>query len=285
MAKVCKSCLVEKNEGDFYFRKELNKLNNRCKACCVSNKKHVKDPNNKKCKHCGDVKPNSEYQKAGGGKWLQPYCKDCDSARKKVFYEKEKPRIKIQSRSRYEEWRDRQPPKVKKPRKADDKEYVRSRGLEYAQRPESKLRKSEADRKYRERNREKLLIKKKEYYKTKGLEQKKEWQKRAMSDPEFRITKNLRSRIHVALKRGIKSASTMQLLGCTIEEFIKHFENLFKDGMNWTAYMNGEIHIDHIKPCASFDLTKEEEQRICFHYKNLQPLWELDNLKKGSRYG
>ena len=55
------------------------------------------------------------------------------------------------------------------------------------------------------------------------------------------------------------------------------------DGMTWDRFMKGEIQIDHIKPCAEFDLTKEEEQRICFHYKNLQPLWELDNLKKGTK--
>ena len=32
-----------------------------------------------------------------------------------------------------------------------------------------------------------------------------------------------------------------------------------------------------------FDLTKEEEQRKCFHYTNLQPLWQTDNFHKGSK--
>lgn len=40
---------------------------------------------------------------------------------------------------------------------------------------------------------------------------------------------------------------------------------------------------DHIKPCVSFDLTREEEQKKCFHYLNLQPLWAKENLSKGGK--
>ena len=59
-------------------------------------------------------------------------------------------------------------------------------------------------------------------------------------------------------------------------------ENKFEDGMNWDN--QGEWHIDHIKPCDKFDLSKEIEIEKCFHYKNLQPLWGLDNLSKGARW-
>ena len=45
-----------------------------------------------------------------------------------------------------------------------------------------------------------------------------------------------------------------------------------------------EIWIDHIKPCIKFDLRNPEEQRKCFHFTNLQPLWWYDNLKKGANY-
>lgn len=286
MAKVCKSCLAEKYESDFYFRKETGKYKNVCKVCCISCKKIDKDPDNKKCKHCSIVKPNSEYQKAGGGKWLQPYCKTCDEKRKKEWKNKNEDSIKLKNRLKYTEWRNANPvmPKIQKPRKVDDREYIRQRNFKYRSTPEFKAKKSELDRKYREKNKETLTIKKKEYYQSKGLQQAKDWQKRMMSDPEYRVKKNLRGRIYVALKRGVKSASTMKLLGCTIDEFIKHFEGLFNDGMSWSAYMNGKIHIDHIRPCATFDLTKEENQKACFHYKNLQPLWKLDNLKKGKKW-
>lgn len=286
MAKVCKSCLAEKNESDFYFRKELNKLNNRCKACCVSNTKHVKDLENKVCKHCHELKSNSEYQKAGGGKWLQPYCKLCDSIRKRKFYEKDIDGNKLKRNLEYKKWREANPiqPKPQKPRKKDDKDHIRKIRLAYTSTPEFKAKKSQRDRLYREQNREKVIAQKREHYKLKGLQQAKDWQKKMMNDPGYRVKKNLRGRIYVALRRGVKSASTMKLLGCTIDEFVKHFEDLFENGMSWDYYMKGKIHIDHIRPCATFDLTKEEDQKICFHYKNLQPLWKLDNLKKGKKW-
>jgi hypothetical protein len=53
--------------------------------------------------------------------------------------------------------------------------------------------------------------------------------------------------------------------------------------MNWNKFNKGEIHIDHIIPCSSFDLTKSEEQRKCFHYTNTQPLWAKENLSKGAK--
>jgi hypothetical protein len=46
----------------------------------------------------------------------------------------------------------------------------------------------------------------------------------------------------------------------------------------------GEWVVDHIRPCASFNLINIDEQKECFNYKNLQPLWALDNLQKGSKY-
>lgn len=122
---------------------------------------------------------------------------------------------------------------------------------------------------------------KKQYYALKGNEMAKAWQKKNMNNIEFRTKKRLRGRIYVALKRGIKSESTMKLLGCSIDYFKKYFESLFTDGMNWNVYLKGGIHIDHIIPCKNFDLTNSEEQHKCFHYSNLQPLWELDNLRKG----
>jgi len=100
-------------------------------------------------------------------------------------------------------------------------------------------------------------------------------------DPLWGIKKNLRTRMWEALKHFKKSKSTMELTGCTLEELKKHLENKFEDGMSWDNY--GVWHLDHIIACANFDLSDPEQQKICFHYTNLQPMWGENNMKKGSR--
>jgi hypothetical protein len=72
----------------------------------------------------------------------------------------------------------------------------------------------------------------------------------------------------------------MNLLGCDIEYFKKWIEYQFNDGMNWSNH--GKMwHIDHVKPCASYDLTQESQQRECFHWMNMRPLEKRENLSKG----
>lgn len=106
------------------------------------------------------------------------------------------------------------------------------------------------------------------------------------NDSVFKLKELLSHRIRRAIydQRGIKSAKTIELLGCTILEAREHIESQFKEGMNWENHGNNGWHIDHIKPCSSFDLTLETEQNECFNYKNLQPLWAVENLKKGKKY-
>ena len=84
-----------------------------------------------------------------------------------------------------------------------------------------------------------------------------------------------------ALGKTNKSESTVKLLGCTVSELREIFTGMFTRGMTWKKFLTGEIHIDHIRPCVSFDLRKKSEQARCFHYTNLQPLWAKDNWKKG----
>lgn len=102
-------------------------------------------------------------------------------------------------------------------------------------------------------------------------------------DENFRIKTILRSRIHTALKKqgGRKLLRTEQLIGCTIQFLQGYIEARFKDGMDWSN--KGKWHIDHITPCSSFDLTKSDQQRKCFHYSNLQPLWGPDNISKSNK--
>ena len=111
------------------------------------------------------------------------------------------------------------------------------------------------------------------------------WEKhQRATNPAFKITKNMRNRLYQAVKAqgADKSRRTFELVGCGTEELMAHLEAQFTEGMTWDNY--GEWHVDHIRPCASFDMLDPEQQEICFHYANLQPLWAVDNISKGSRY-
>jgi len=103
------------------------------------------------------------------------------------------------------------------------------------------------------------------------------------SNPSQKVASLLRSRIGKALSGGMKYESTENLTGCSFTDLKKHIEDKFLPGMSWEN--RSRWHIDHIRPCASFNLSFEDQQRECFNYTNLQPLWALDNIKKGHKWG
>ena len=188
------------------------------------------------------------------------------------------------------------------------------RAKEYNQRPEVKERHTKRQRRYRKEGRyAERLIKHNLKYREKRKLNTRKWKKanpekwsnnakryrrkrvlngksreyynkRYYNDPKFRIMANLRARLYMALKRqGLqKTTATIKLCGCSLEKLKQHLESQFTDGMSWNN--KGDWHIDHIKPCAAFDLSDVEEQKKCFHYTNLQPLWALDNMRKGAKY-
>ena len=103
---------------------------------------------------------------------------------------------------------------------------------------------------------------------------------RRKTNPSLRILDSLRSRMLQALKGKNKSASTMELLGCTPDELRKHLEAQFEPWMTWENH--GLWDIDHIKACAKFNLTDPDQQRACFNWSNLQPMEHIANIKKGA---
>jgi len=103
------------------------------------------------------------------------------------------------------------------------------------------------------------------------------------NDPAYRMISNVRGRIRGLLKGDDRSATTMELIGCTAEELKAHLEKQFQPGMTWESYTYYGWHVDHKIPCANFDLTSPEQQRKCFHYTNLQPMFRVENQSKGNR--
>lgn len=112
--------------------------------------------------------------------------------------------------------------------------------------------------------------------------------RRKEQDFGFRILINLRGRVAKAIqysrKGTVKIDTTKKLLGCSGPELLSHLENRFLDGMSWDNYGPNGWHVDHIKPCALFDLSDPKQQKECFHFTNLQPLWAKDNRSKGKKY-
>jgi len=105
------------------------------------------------------------------------------------------------------------------------------------------------------------------------------WQNnKTKTDVQFKLVRNLRSRLAQALKGNQKTGSAIALLGCSIANLKEHLKSQFVKGMSWGNY--GEWHIDHIKPLAKFDLTDENNVKMLCHYTNLQPLWAKDNIAK-----
>jgi len=99
-------------------------------------------------------------------------------------------------------------------------------------------------------------------------------------DLDYRLRGNLRHRVWLALRKHVKSDHTLKLIGCSVDQLKRHLEAQFVDGMSWENYGFKGWHVDHIKPCASFDLRDSFQQAECFHYSNLQPLWAEDNFSK-----
>ena len=112
-------------------------------------------------------------------------------------------------------------------------------------------------------------------------EYRREYQKNRLSkDPLYKLSSSIRNRIGLSFKRNgyTKNSSTYEILGCSFEDFKLYLQDLFKDGMSWEN--QGEWHLDHIIPVSSAQT--EEEIIKLNHYKNFQPLWAIDNIKKSN---
>jgi len=203
------------------------------------------------CTECKKDKPKSEYHKLSKIPiGINATCKEC----KRLWYIENREDIK---NSYAESMKD--PNKKKRKKENNDrsriknKEQQRKQKLIYNKRPEVKKRRNE-------------------------------WhQIRKENDLNYVIKRRLRWRVRDALKKVInrksyKYKSSIILLGCDMDFFKNYIESKFTEGMNWNNI--SQWHIDHIKPCGTFDLTQLSEQQKCFHYTNMQPLWWFDNLKK-----
>lgn len=239
-----------------------------------------------------------------------PY-KDREKAKQKMKEYRQKNKKKLsamgkawreKNKKHIAEYNEKNKEKIRKRKKAYMKEYTRrnkkdikQKNTKYykenrerisQQRKENRAKTLLKERAYNEKNAEAVKARRKAYRQRPEVrERRREWErKRRITNPQFRIISSCRGRVSEAIRtqKGMKRGKTFDLLAIPDWDFfIKHLTKKFKKGMTLKNY--GKWHVDHIIPCASFDLTKESEQKRCFHYTNLQPLWAIENIRKGDR--
>lgn len=293
--KFCPRCKLNKNISDFGTHKlhGIIKPNTYCCICLpeIGKEKWLKKKKNENTKDrkemtifdvkeiCGEKKARCiscrEYKLLdlfSKNKSLQygisKYCKVCKKIKDKNNYLKHQHENKLKRKEYYQKNKQKRQIYYANKRKTD---------LNF------KINEKIKNKIYREKNKEILKIKKREYYlKNKKILNKKAVEKKNLNI-NLRLKQNLRSRIWHALKHGNKKENFKELIGCSVEELKLYIEKQFKNGMNWNNY-GSEWHLDHIKPCVLFDMTVKEQRLQCFNYKNLQPLWKLENMIKNRFY-
>lgn len=114
--------------------------------------------------------------------------------------------------------------------------------------------------------------------------------KRSRDKIKKTIKGRLDHRISCLLYRSLKKQKAgkrwQEIVGYSTIELKEHLEKQFIGEMNWENFLEGKIHIDHIRPLSSFEYKSPDDKEFkeCWTLENLQPLWAKDNLKKGAKY-
>ncbi len=211
----------------------------------------------RKCKTCGKEKPLTYEYFRKNKDWFRWDCRECEREMIKEYGKNNPEKIKEYGKKHREE----------------NKEYYQIKHKLWKE--ENPNYYKEYSREFRKTNADRLKESQREYEKEKY---------HSNINYKLRILLGGRLRRILKQKRINKNNKTFELLGCSIEEFKDYIGKQFKDGMTWFSFFNGEIHIDHIRPCASFDLTNIGQLKTCFHYSNLQPLWAEENYRKGAKW-
>ena len=82
----------------------------------------------------------------------------------------------------------------------------------------------------------------------------------------------------------MKAAKTAELIDAEIADLKAYLSSNWEEGMSWDNYGRDGWHVDHIRTCASFDLTDKEQQLVCFNWRNLRPMWAAENISKSDNY-
>ena len=164
------------------------------------------------------------------------------------------------------------------------RQYQREHGKEYRARPEIQERiKLQNKEKYLKHGPNQKEINSNYYYANHEIIKKQRRERaveRRRTDINHRIKVRLSNRVKDLLKdlNVKKSSSVLNLVGCSVAEFISHIESQFEPQMSWDNYGKYGWNLDHIVPCALFNLVKDEDQYQCFNFSNQAPRWATTEI-------
>ena len=225
-----------------------------------------------RCARCGDAKPVSAFSFHRQSGRYRTHCKECRVEESRAYAAAHAQERSLYQRAYKESNRERLR-LYRETRREDTKAY--NKAYRSARREEMRAYYRAYDAANKDRRRSAA----------------RERNKRRMAvDVRFRLKARLRSRLAGALRAGIDSggkrgASAVRHLGCSVADLMAYLERQFRPGMSWDTYGIGvgRWNIDHIRPLASFDLTDSEQAKVACNFTNLQPLWHVENVRKGSR--
>lgn len=230
----------------------------------------MQETKRKVCSKCKIEKELGDFYFDKGGKYeRRSDCKECHIAHKVEYQKLNRDKVAMKNKK----WA------------LQNKEHIKQYRKEYGDRRRMLVKKRyNSDVKFRNARLQEVRDYRKHPKNKEAIRNtKKRCEARYKQNPIWRATKNLRRRLSFVLNGRRKYQSSFKLIGCSAEELKIHLEKQFRNGMSWDNYGLYGWHIDHIKPCSSFDLSTEEGQKQCFHYTNLQPLWAHENLAKGEK--
>lgn len=255
-----------------FFHNDSSKILGKCNHCKECRKITPKLTENgvlftlgkKRCTICKEIKVVTCFGKYKNSKLgIKYHCKTCDKLqREKIVVEKQEVEEKICSGCN-----------TLLSRNQFNKDKYKKDGLSCKCKQCIKIRKTE----YYNKNKKQIRASNYSYHKHKTI-----------VDPTYKIKRGTSHLIRESFKRAcngafVKNSRALKILDCTMQEFIKHLESLFTEGMTLSNHGNCKDcwQIDHKIP-ISFAKTEEEIIELN-HYTNLQPLWRDDNLSKSNK--
>lgn len=274
---LCLNCDTEKSRTSFVIR--TGKVRKVCHQCYDD----LANAGKRCCSKCNEVKPLDELHYnvknrkeiyTGADPIYYAWCKECNKRRGQKWYNANAEKI---SQKRF-----------------DNQEFYKEKDRIYYQKVKDTVRKE-----YYEQNKERISEHNTEYWKE-NREDRLEVQRKRRAKPEEKrkiadyvkkrrdenplvaLSHNIRVRVTEAFSRGnyLKRSKTQAYLGMSYPEVKEYLESLFDEDMTWENY--GEWHVDHIIPLSSAET--EAEMLALAYYKNLQPLWAVENLSKNDDY-